>query len=256
MAGKRLAKKTVFLCPLNAFSKGRMLLTEFSTMSISVIIPTLNEDLHLPITLQALGDRRNTEIIIADAGSTDKTRKIGQDFGATVLETPRGRAMQMNAASQYAIGEVLLFLHADTVLPETWPENIRQVFDDPKVCGGAFSLGINGHSFKLRLIEHLADFRSRKFSLPYGDQAIFVRSSIFSEMGGFPDLPIMEDFEFMRRLRKKGIIRILPERAITSGRRWEQLGVLQTTLINQAMILGFYMGIQPDKLERFYRRKR
>ncbi len=227
-----------------------------ATLSISVIIPTLNEEPNLSRTLESLGKHANTEIIVVDGGSDDRSREIARHFGAVVLESPRGRARQMNRGAGAASGDVFLFLHADTVLPEAWAEKLREALEHPGVCGGAFSFMVEGNSFGLRLIEGLTNFRARRFSLPYGDQGIFVRKCVFKEMGGFPDLPIMEDFEFMRRLRDRGTIRILPDCAVTSGRRWERLGVLRTTVINQAVILGYYMGVAPEKLARFYRKTR
>ena len=223
---------------------------------ISVIIPSLDEAANLPRTLGALRNHHHTEIIVVDGGSSDDSLAVSKGFGATVLESEQERAQQMNLGAGHAYGEVFLFLHAETILPETWPNEVRAALAHTNVCGGAFSLGIQGDSFKLRLIEKLAQFRSHRFALPYGDQAIFVRSEIFRDMGGFPDLPIMEDFEFMRHLRKRGLVRILPERVVTSGRRWHQLGVLRTTVINQAIVLGYYLGVPPEKLASFYRRKR
>jgi uncharacterized protein len=225
-------------------------------LSISVIIPTLNEASKLPRTLESLGQHENTEITVVDGGSDDRSREVARHFGAVVLESRRGRALQMNHGASVSSGDVFLFLHADTFLPEAWTETIREALADPGVCGGAFSFMVERNSFGLRMIERLANFRARRFSLPYGDQGIFVRSCVFKEMGGFPDLPIMEDFEFMRLLRKRGTIRILPDPAVTSGRRWERLGVLRTTAINQAVIVGYYMGVAPEKLARFYRKKR
>ncbi len=226
------------------------------TLSISVIIPTLNEEPNLSRTLESLGQHPNTEILVVDGGSDDRSCEIARHFGAVVLESPRGRARQMNHGAGAASGEVFLFLHADTLLPETWTERIRVALEDPRVLGGAFSFMVEGNSFGLRMIERLTNFRARRFSLPYGDQGIFVRSCVFREMGGFPNLPIMEDFEFMRRLRDRGTIRILPDCAVTSRRRWERLGILRTTAVNQAVIVGYYMGVAPEKLARFYRKRR
>ena len=221
--------------------------------SISVIIPTLNEAAYLPFTLERLSQRQFVEIFVADGGSSDETPEIALSLSAKVLDCPKGRARQMNEAARVATGDILLFLHADTLLPKNWENRIRSALASEYVCGGAFSLRIQGNSVGLRLVEALANCRSRIFLMPYGDQAIFVRSATFWEMGGFLDVPIMEDFEFMRRLRTRGSLCILPERVITSGRRWEKLGVLRTTVINQAIILGYYAGISPDKLARFYR---
>lgn len=228
-------------------------LIDSPSLSISVIIPTLNEESNLSRTLEALGNRENTEVIVVDGASEDQSPHIAQELGALLIKSERGRARQMNYAARHAAGQIFLFLHADTILPQTWASNIREALKDADVCGGAFTLGIEGNSLKLRLIERLTNFRSRRFLLPYGDQGIFVRSGIFREMGGFPEITIMEDFEFMRRLRKKGVIRILSDRVITSGRRWERLGVFRTAAINQGVILGYYVGVPPEKLARFYR---
>lgn len=221
--------------------------------SISVIIPTLNEARYLPGTLTRLSKFELVETIVADGGSTDETVKIAKSFSANVLDCLRGRARQMNEGARSAAGDILLFLHADTILPETWDQKIRAALAEKNVCGGAFSLKIEGDSLRLRLLEALANFRSHRFLMPYGDQALFVRSATFREIGGFPDMPIMEDFEFMRLLRKRYKIRILPERVVTSGRRWKRLGIFRATAINQAIIIGYYGGISPDKLARFYR---
>ena len=158
----------------------------------------------------------------------------------------------MNQAARVARGNILLFLHTDTLMPRNWEYGIRAALADEYVCEGAFSLRIRGDLLGLRLVEALANFRSRILLMPYGDQAIFVKNATFRDMGGFPDVPIMEDFEFIRRLRTRGGLCILPERVITSGRRWKKLGILRTTAINQAIIAGYYVGIPPDKLARLY----
>ena len=222
--------------------------------SISVVIPTLNEAAYLPFTLERLSQRQFLEIIVADGGSSDETREIALSFSVKMLDCPRGRSRQMNEAARVATGDILLFLHADTLLPKKWEDAIRAALANDYVCGGAFSLRIQGNLLGLRLVEALANFRSRIFIMPYGDQAIFVRTATFWEMGGFSDLPIMEDFEFMRRLRTRGGLCILPERVITSGRRWKKLGIIRTTAINQAIIAGYYAGISPEKLAGFYRK--
>ncbi|WP_272913410.1 TIGR04283 family arsenosugar biosynthesis glycosyltransferase [Desulfomonile tiedjei] len=221
-----------------------------------MIIPTLNEAEYLPRTLERLANKEDLDIIVADGGSTDGTREIARSFTVTFMECPKGRALQMNSAVRSASGTVLLFLHADTLLPDNWEKEVCNVLSHNTVCGGAFSLRIRGNGIGLRIVEALADFRSKAFSLPYGDQAIFVKREIFDDLGGFAEIPIMEDFEFMRRLRMRGKIRILPDSVITSGRRWEKLGVLQTTMINQMMIMGYYLGVAPESLEKFYRKPR
>ena len=162
----------------------------------------------------------------------------------------------MNSGAEAAEGKFLVFLHADTRLPEGFDHHVRRILTQAGVAAGAFQLQIDGPSVRLRLIEKAANWRSRYLHMPYGDQAIFLRAELFREMGGFPDLPIMEDFELIRRLKGRGRIVIAPAAALTSPRRWEKVGVLRTTLINQLMILGFYLGLEPSRLARWYGAKR
>lgn len=223
---------------------------------ISVIIPTLNEDSALPAALQSLGRLEAVEIIITDGGSLDGTRQLAIRCGARVLSSPAGRAKQLNLGAEAASGDILLFLHADTLLPRHFGQHVRAALSAPQVVGGAFELRIDAPNPRLRCIERLANWRSRQLQLPYGDQALFVRSEVFRALGGFPDLPIMEDFEFVRRLRRRGRLVILPDPVVTSARRWERLGVLRTTLINQLTILGYLSGIHPSRLASFYGRTR
>ena len=228
---------------------------------LSVIIPTLNEAAVLPSTLEHLQQAASRpgseiEIIVADGGSHDQTRQLARSFGATVIEATRGRAAQLNAAAAEARGQALLFLHADTVPPRDFPVLIFQTLADPTTVAGAFSLQIDAAGALLRLLERGANLRARLLGLPYGDQGIFLNKRVFEEMGGFPPLPIMEDFQLVRWLARRGRVVIRPEKARTSARRWRQHGVLRTFLINQVMVLGFWLGISPDRLARFYRNQR
>ncbi len=162
----------------------------------------------------------------------------------------------MNAGAEVAEGTFLVFLHADTRLPEGFGHHIRRILTQSGVAAGAFQLQIDASSARWRFIEKTANWRSRYLQMPYGDQAIFLRTELFREMGGFPDLPIMEDFQLIRRLQGEGRIVIAPAAVVTSARRWEKLGALRTTLINQLMILGFYFGFEPSRLARWYHAKR
>jgi len=162
----------------------------------------------------------------------------------------------MNAGAEAAEGTFLVFLHADTRLPEEFDGYVRRILTESGVAAGAFQLKIDDPSARLRLIEKAANWRSRYLQMPYGDQAIFLRRELFREMGGFPDLPIMEDFQLIRRLRGRGRIVIAPAAVVTSARRWKQLGALRTTLINQLMILGFYLDLEPSRLARWYKNNR
>jgi rSAM/selenodomain-associated transferase 2 len=222
-------------------------------MKISIVIPTLNEAANLPQTLAGLTPNQDIEIIIADGGSEDDTCAIAQRLGAKTMQTAPGRSRQMNQAANQATGEILLFLHADTKLPAGWQSWVEQTLNNPLVIAGAFELAIDSPQRSLRWVEWGVKVRSRLFQLPYGDQAIFLRAATFRSLGGFPDLGIMEDFVLVRRLQRLGKIAIVPVAVQTAARRWEQVGVVQTTLINQAMILGFYLGISPQRLRRWYR---
>jgi rSAM/selenodomain-associated transferase 2 len=219
---------------------------------ISVIIPTLNEEDTLDATLETLSVS-SAQIIVADGGSNDSTVELAKKFGATVIQVETGRSDQMNQGAKLATGRILLFLHADTILPSGWEHEVIKTPDKPGVVCGAFSFKLDADSPVLRLIERLANFRSRFFQAPYGDQALFLKAEIFFRIGGYAKMPIMEDFDLVRRLRKIGKVVTCEAHATTSARRWQELGPIKTTLINQAMILGYYMGVSPAKLAEFYR---
>lgn len=216
----------------------------------------LNEAARIASVIQHIEKTEEVEIIVVDGLSVDNTVEVVSSLGVNVISTPRGRSLQMNTGAKIASGEILLFLHADTKLPTGFAALVRQTLNQPQVIAGAFELKIEGKEWGLRLIEKMVSLRSHFFQLPYGDQAIFIKAKTFNKFGGFPELPIMEDFEFINRLKRYGKIKILPVAVITSGRRWQQLGVFKTTLINQFMILGYYLGIPPEKLANFYRKKR
>jgi rSAM/selenodomain-associated transferase 2 len=218
-----------------------------------VIVPTLNEAQNLPRALSVIQNTANAEIIVVDGGSEDETVSIAKAHHANVIPVSPGRAGQMNCGAAAATGDILLFLHADTCLPDRWDYWIRQTLAQPGVVAGAFGLQIDAQSLELRLVEWGVNVRSRLFQFPYGDQAIFLRAQVFHDQGGFPDLPIMEDFELIRQLRRRGRVAIPPAAVTTSGRRWQKLGVLRTTLINQLIIAGYFAGVAPPKLMSWYR---
>ena len=221
---------------------------------VSVIIPALNEAVNIAATLQAVRAGQPHEIILVDGGSTDATRNVALTAGATVIQSKPGRARQMNAGAARATGNVLLFLHADTLLPNDWTRVVQESLGRPGVVAGAFEFRIAEKFAGRRLVEWTTNLRSRWFQNPYGDQTQFLRRALFEELGSFADLPIMEDYELNQRLRKRGRVATSSAAAITSGRRWKRLGVIRTTLINKIIITGYHFGVCPHKLASFYRR--
>ncbi|EGJ48454.1 TIGR04283 family arsenosugar biosynthesis glycosyltransferase [Desulfocurvibacter africanus] len=223
--------------------------------SISVVVPALNEETHIArCVARALEDAQ--EVIIVDGGSRDRTAELAEQAGARVVRFPHGRAAQMNKAALAARGEILLFLHADTLLPRGWASAVREIMVRDGLAAGAFSLGIEGQGRGFRLVEAMTNARSRLLGLPYGDQALFMRRERFLRLGGYANMPIMEDYELVRRLGRTGRVATLRASVSTSSRRWARLGVTRTTTVNQMMILGYWLGISADKLAAYYRRKR
>ncbi|MDY6879450.1 MAG: TIGR04283 family arsenosugar biosynthesis glycosyltransferase [Thermodesulfobacteriota bacterium] len=219
---------------------------------LSIIIPTLNEEVVIEATLDRAHDRE-VEIIVADGGSTDNTIALAKATGARVVRAPRGRAHQQNRGAELAEGRILLFLHADTLLPKNYLGAVFEAMMDTTLGAGAFRFQTDLQTPLMRLVEFVTNIRSTYFKMPYGDQAIFIRKSLFESLGGFPNMPIMEDFVLMRRIKKKGGIMTLPLSVVTSGRRWVNLGVVKTTLINQAIIAAYLVGVSPAKIALLYK---
>ncbi|MBI1912684.1 MAG: TIGR04283 family arsenosugar biosynthesis glycosyltransferase [Deltaproteobacteria bacterium] len=219
-------------------------------MKFSVIIPALNEAGNLKGAIASAGP--NAEIIVADGGSTDETRQTARELGAIVIKTPAGRGLQMDSAALHAKGEVLLFLHADSRLPEGWQNDIAGALTDQKVAGGGFRLRIDSPGKGFRLIERIANLRGRFLGLIYGDQAIFARREIFFSAGGFNKLPLMEDVDCVKRLSKLGKVVLLDKEVRTSPRRWDKGGVIRNTFWNITFLSLYKVGIPPKKLYGWY----
>lgn len=223
---------------------------------VSVIIPALNEEREIATTIQSVLAGAPHQVIVVDGGSTDATRAVAQAAGATVIHSSPGRARQMNAGAAQASGNVLLFLHADTTLPARWRTAVVNTLRQPRVAAGAFRFSIREHFIGRHWVEWTTNLRSRWLQTPYGDQALFLRRTLFEELGGFAAVPIMEDYELNQRLRRQGRIATCAEATVmTSGRRWKRHGVLKTTLVNQLMIAGHHLGVNPATLASFYRRR-
>ncbi|PIQ95347.1 MAG: glycosyl transferase family 2 [Nitrospinae bacterium CG11_big_fil_rev_8_21_14_0_20_56_8] len=222
-------------------------------MNVSIVIPTLNETRVFEQTLANVMRLPCHELIVVDGGSGDHTVDIARKFTPHVIQSPPGRAEQMNRGADQASGDLLLFLHADSwIRPESFLKMVQFLASKPLAVGGAFSLAIDSDRWSLKLISHIATLRARHLHLVYGDQAIFVRRQVFRDLGGFAPLPICEDLDFFRRLRKQGPVMLLDDCAFTSARRWITDGVTLTTLRNTLIAGLFLLGFSPHILSRWY----
>ncbi len=217
--------------------------------SLAVVIPSLNEQrLVAAAVASVVADA--SEVFVVDGGSTDATVSEAQACGARVLRGPRGRASQMDAGASVATAEWLVFLHADTRLGEGWADALRCLPED--VVGGAFRFSLDSPRLRYRLVEFGVALRCRLLQLPYGDQALFARRRAYGAVGGFGRVPILEDVDFIRRLRRLGRLAFPSVAAFTSARRWEECGIVSTTLRNWCVMLLDAAGVSRERLARFY----
>ncbi|MFH1703906.1 MAG: TIGR04283 family arsenosugar biosynthesis glycosyltransferase [Nitrospirota bacterium] len=243
--------------------------------SISVIIPSFNEERRIRACIESARRLNPLEIIVVDGGSTDRTCEIAQEEGAIVIRSSKGRGIQMNKGASFAKCKVLLFLHADTIMPETeisslcHPElgsgsqgMLKQVQHDimesltDKYIGGFFRLKFDDNSLSTRLVEIFANLRARLFSLPYGDQAIFIKRDIFKKIGGFKEYPFLEDIDLVIRARRFGRLKYIPFHVIASSRRLKKgylLSPIFVSLKNVVIALLFMLGVGPSRLARLYK---
>lgn len=248
--GSSLLKKSRDVDDVADLGPAEVALAESRT--VSVIIPVLNEAERLAELLPVLAAGGPFEIIVVDGGSEDESAQIARDHGASVVDAPRGRALQMNAGAKFAKGQLLLFLHADTTPPSGYVELVADTLT-AGVSAGAFSFSLDGSMRFQKAIEKLVAMRCRFLGMPYGDQGLFLRRTLFHEVGGFPEMPVVEDLEFVRSLRRVGQVRTISERALTSGRRWRDGGIFRTFLRHQGILLGYFLGASPRRLAKFRR---
>ena len=224
----------------------------------SIIIPVLNEASEINAAVERIyreSSAFDVEVIVIDSDAEGRTISAVNRAEVILGISTKGRGKQMNRGAFLAKGDILLFLHSDTELPDHALHRISSVMGDPECVGGAFDLGIKSDKTVFRVMEGLVYARTRLTRIPYGDQALFVRKEVFDRMKGLKEIPLMEDLYFMRRLRRAWHkIRIIPQRVRTSPRRWEEEGVLFCTLRNWLLRGLYHLGAQPENLVRFYYR--
>lgn len=221
---------------------------------LSIIVPVLNEAAIIKEALARLEPlrERGAEVIIVDGGSGDGTPELAQPLADRVAAAPPGRARQMNEGAATARGDVLLFLHADTMLPEAADRLVAEALADPRRAWGRFDVQIAGRQRALALVATMMNWRSRLSGIATGDQAIFVRRAAFAAVGGFPDIPLMEDIALSRALKRLSRPSCIGSQVTTSGRRWEQQGVARTILLMWRLRLAYSFGADPAKLASRY----
>lgn len=223
-------------------------------MRLSIIIPTLNEATTIAETLAQLQPlRQQHEVIVIDGGSTDNTRTLAEPFCDKLLYADQGRANQMNAGAEQAKGDVYLFLHSDSQVPENMDQLIEQHMSAGQRHWGRFNVRLSGHHPLFRLIETLMNLRSCITGVATGDQGIFIRSNTFKQLKGYQVIPLMEDIDISKRLlQSHGRPACIKTRLITSSRRWEQHGVLKTILLMWRLRLAYFLGVHPNSLSKHY----
>jgi rSAM/selenodomain-associated transferase 2 len=222
-------------------------------MRISVIVPTLDEATTIVSTLARLGSQRCDEVIVADASSPDGTAGLARGQGAIVIDSPPGRGVQQNRGAARAVGDVLVFLHADCWLESGALSGLRAFLArNPKVPGGCFRMRVEAEHPLYRCIDVAAHLRASLLGIPYGDQGIFVRRLAFELIGGFPETPLMEDVGIALRLRGLGRLAVVPHRIHVSARRWRRYGIVGQSIRNWSLTAAAALGVSPETLVRYY----
>jgi rSAM/selenodomain-associated transferase 2 len=219
---------------------------------VSIVIPALNEAALIGRCVTSALATGPHEVIVVDGGSSDDTASLARAAGATVLASALGRALQQNFGARAASGDALLFLHADTRLAVDGLSQIEAALTDARVACGAFRQAIEAEGWLYRLLERGNSRRAARRGLPYGDQGIFVRRALFDEVGGFPELRLMEDVFLLKQLRKRTWPVLLPGPLYVSARRWQRRGVLRQTARNWTLLAAARLGVHPDRLAQFY----
>lgn len=224
-------------------------------MKLSIIIPVLNEEDSIVSTLERLQPLRDQgdEVIVVDGGSDDHTLELAESLVDHAIQATPGRARQMNCGAALASNEILLFLHADTYLPDEAQQQINDALNRTMKVWGRFNLKLSGEHFMFRIIERMINLRSCFTGVATGDQAIFVRRGVFELFGGYAEIPIMEDVELTKTLRTISRGCCIKSPAITSSRRWEEHGIFKTILLMWRLRLQFFLGAHPEKLSENYR---
>jgi rSAM/selenodomain-associated transferase 2 len=223
-------------------------------LKISIVVPALDEAPRIAATLAPLQELRgeDLEVLVVDGGSRDDTPRVAAPLADQVLESPRGRARQMNRGAAAATGQVLLFLHADTGLTPASVEALRSEMRASDRAWGRFDLELGGHRRLLHFFAFLIRWRSRITGVATGDQAIFVSREAFERVGGYPEVPLMEDVALTKRLRRESRPLCLEARVVTSSRRWEEHGIWKTVLLMWSLRLAYFLGADPRKLVKIY----
>jgi uncharacterized protein len=222
---------------------------------ISIIVPVKNEDPVVAERFRRLAASEGVELLVADSGEDCETARAFQAIGARVVSTAGNRGARLAAAARAARGEILFFLHSDSEPPSDALRAIEETLSNG-CAAGAFGLAYRGGNRRMRWIAWWANQRSRRLALPFGDQGIFCRREAYERAGGFRSLPICEDVDFVRRLKRVGRLAIRPEKTSTSSRRYREHGALRQVLRNWRVLAGYFLGVSPDTLERWYNFRR
>lgn len=223
---------------------------------LSVIIPTLNEEKNISELIDFIKNEKiQAEIIVSDADSNDRTREISENKGAKVVISKKAsRGLQLNRGAELATSPILLFLHADSTLEKSALSSlVNKMKPESEKIGGCFSLKIESEDPFLKFISWSSNLRAKYLNLIFGDQGIFIKKEFFKSLGGFPEIELMEDWEFSKKMKKAGKLLFLDKRIYTSARRWEEHGVLRTILLMHKIKILYLFGYSPEKLKKIYR---